>query len=272
MGVGKKIVRGGTAPIRGFGVGFAYPLKGFRFLLQHPGLVRFWIWPILITAACLIGVGWFAWHLHEDVIALFWDAPSGDGWWVAVQNFAREALSFVVGLIMLAVGLITVVLIASPIAAPFNDALSQAVEKVAAGNEAPPFRLKAVLRDLLRTIAFESGYLLIILMTFVLSLVVPVVGPLVHTVFGFVITASYWALSYIDWPAARRGLTLGQRVGLVKKRFVTMLGFGSAVWLTLFVPLINLFFMPAAVTGGTLLVLDLENEGILLKPDKVTLD
>ena len=34
--------------------------------------------------------------------------------------------------------------------------------------------------------------------------------------------------------------------------------FGTGVWLFLFVPLVNLLFMPAAVAGGTLLFLELE--------------
>lgn len=259
----KKIVATSTAPVRGFSKGFAYPLRGWRFLFAHPSLIRFWIWPIFITFVCLVGVGYGAWHLHEDVVNLFWSAPDGDGWLASVLAFLRGALSFVMGILLFAFGLVLVVLIASPIAAPFNDALSQAVEKVEAGNEAPPFALGAVLRDLLRTVAFEAGYIGIMLTTFVLSLVVPVLGPAVHTVFGFVVTASYWALSYIDWPAARRGLSLGRRIGLVRAQFVTMFGFGCAVWLMLFVPLLNLFFMPAAVAGGTLLVLDLERTGAL---------
>jgi uncharacterized protein involved in cysteine biosynthesis len=37
-----------------------------------------------------------------------------------------------------------------------------------------------------------------------------------------------------------------------------MLGFGFAVWACLFVPLLNLVFMPLSVAGGTLLFLDLE--------------
>jgi len=42
---------------------------------------------------------------------------------------------------------------------------------------------------------------------------------------------------------------------------VPMFGFGTGVWLFLFIPFLNLFFMPAAVAGGTLLYLDLEGPG-----------
>jgi uncharacterized protein involved in cysteine biosynthesis len=36
-----------------------------------------------------------------------------------------------------------------------------------------------------------------------------------------------------------------------------VLGFGASVWVLLLIPLVNLFFMPAAVAGGTMLFLDL---------------
>jgi len=39
-------------------------------------------------------------------------------------------------------------------------------------------------------------------------------------------------------------------------------GFGTGVWILLFVPLVNLFFMPAAVAGGTMLFLGLERARI----------
>jgi uncharacterized protein involved in cysteine biosynthesis len=41
------------------------------------------------------------------------------------------------------------------------------------------------------------------------------------------------------------------------KHWPAMLGLGAAIWALLFVPLLNVLFMPAAVAGGTLLFLDL---------------
>jgi uncharacterized protein involved in cysteine biosynthesis len=38
-------------------------------------------------------------------------------------------------------------------------------------------------------------------------------------------------------------------------------GFGTGVWLLLFIPLVNLFFMPAAVAGGTMLFVAVEDPG-----------
>ena len=77
-------------------------------------------------------------------------------------------------------------------------------------------------------------------------------------VVGFALTALYFALDYVDWPIARRGLGLRYRRELLARGGATLFGFGAGVWLFLLVPLLNLFFMPAAVAGGTLLYLELE--------------
>jgi CysZ protein len=40
-----------------------------------------------------------------------------------------------------------------------------------------------------------------------------------------------------------------------------VVGFGTGVWVLLFIPLVNLFFMPAAVAGGTMLFVALQDAG-----------
>ena len=58
-------------------------------------------------------------------------------------------------------------------------------------------------------------------------------------------------------PASRRGYGVRQRLTLLMVRPLTTLGFGVAVSILLFVPILNLFLMPLAVAGGTRLFLDL---------------
>ena len=83
-------------------------------------------------------------------------------------------------------------------------------------------------------------------------------GQVVYTVFAFGLTATYFALDYIDWPASRRDRAVRERLRMVRRHLPTMLGFGTGVWVLLFIPFVNLFFMPAAVAGGTLLFLDVD--------------
>jgi CysZ protein len=158
--------------------------------------------------------------------------------------------------------LVTVVL-ANLFAAPFNDALSEAVEEAETGRGAPPFSVARMLRDVGRSVGLElvklSIYLAVMGPMWLLSWLLPGVGQALYLVFAALFTASYFAIDYVDWPASRRGLGWRSRLGLVRTRPFLMLGFGSAVALCLFVPLLNLCFMPLAVAGGTRLFLDLES-------------
>jgi CysZ protein len=73
-----------------------------------------------------------------------------------------------------------------------------------------------------------------------------------------VLTAVYLGVDYIDWPAARRDWSVRDRLSFARAELPAVAGFGTGVWILLFVPLVNLFFMPAAVAGGTMLFLSLE--------------
>jgi CysZ protein len=122
--------------------------------------------------------------------------------------------------------------------------------------------LKVILRDTVRTVGLEivklGVYLLIMIPLFLLSTFLPVVGQVIYSIFGFVFTAIYFSIDYIDWPASRRNRSMSYRFSLVTDHFMPMFGFGTGVWVFLFIPLVNLLFMPAAVAGGTMLFLDLE--------------
>ena len=267
-GVARGAARLASAPGRaglGFWRGFRYPLRGARFVyFQHPGLVRFWIFPILLTALFLGLVTWGAVAWHDDVLRWMWEEPTGEGWWVSVLGFVHGLLGFLVGVVLFLVGLVAVVALTSVVSAPFNDALSAEVERLLTGRDSEPFSFAGLLRDLVGTVGVElvklTLYLTVMGPLLLLSLVIPVVGPILYSVFGFFFTAVYFAIDYVDWPAARRSKSLAYRVDVVRARPTAMIGFGTGVWLFLFLPLVNLLFMPAAVAGGTLLFLDLEGD------------
>jgi CysZ protein len=87
---------------------------------------------------------------------------------------------------------------------------------------------------------------------FLVSLFVPGIGQALSLV-AFALTAIYLGVDYIDWPAARRDWSVSDRVAFARRQLPAVAGFGTGVWVLLFIPLINLFFMPAAVAGGTML-------------------
>ena len=142
------------------------------------------------------------------------------------------------------------------VAAPFNDALSEAVEHILTGGSPPPFSFKRMLADVVRTIRLEIGkvllYAAIVGPMFLASFFVPGIGQVISIV-GFGLTAIFLGIDYVDWPAARRDWSVGDRVAFTRRQLPAVAGFGTGVWVLLFIPLVNLFFMPAAVAGGTML-------------------
>ncbi|MCA9530222.1 MAG: EI24 domain-containing protein [Myxococcales bacterium] len=261
--LGRRGVHAAAAPLRaglGFAAGFRYPLRGGRFVyVEHRSLARYWIWPILITVVALVGVGFGAAHAAELLGELWTRPPASASAWL---RFAYGAASVLAGVLIALFGLITVALLTSVIAAPFNDLLSEEVERLATGQPPLPFRLRKMLADLVRTVRLELTklglYLAVMVPAWLLSWIVPGVGQVVYTVFAFGFTATYFALDYIDWPASRRDRAVRERLRMVRRHLPTMLGFGTGVWVLLFIPFVNLFFMPAAVAGGTLLFLDVD--------------
>jgi len=265
QGFGQATRRAAKAPIRsalGFWTGFKYPFGGIKTVYgEHRDLVRIWCWPLLITLASLVTVGWSVWNYHDLVMGWMWEAPTDEGWWASIVRGVHSVLEFLLGALLFVVGVIVVQLLSSVIAAPFNDALSETLERRWTGEPGADFRWSSLFKDLGRTVVLELGkvtlFVAVMLPAFVLSLLVPGVGQALYTVAGTTFTIGYLGLDYVDWPAARRGLSVGERASFFRRHAMPMLGFGAGVWVFLFFPFLNLLFMPAAVAGGTRLFLDM---------------
>jgi len=264
-----KVTRGAGAVVKspvGFARGLSYALRGMRFVyFQHPKLARYWLFPVLITGFALVAVFYGAGSYNEDVGGALWALfPESwndtTGWIGGLLSALRWIIELIAAVLITLLGLVLVLLLSSVVAAPFNDALSEAVEHIVTGEPAPPFSFSRMLADVVRTIRLELGkallYIVVVGPMFLASFFVPVVGQAVSLV-GFALTAIYLGIDYVDWPAARRNWSVGDRIRFARRQLPAVGGFGTGVWVLLFIPLLNLFFMPAAVAGGTMLFVDL---------------
>lgn len=249
-------------PRPGFLSGLSYPLRGARLVyFEHRGLARFWVPPILITTAVLVLAVWAALHYRSDLMQLLWQAPTGEGAVGWLQRALHTAVQWLLALLLVGASVVSAVLLSSVIAAPFNDALSEAIEQLHGRHGAGGISLGKLAVDVARTVGLEAmklgGYLAVMLPLFIVSLLVPGIGSAIYSVTGFVLTSLFLSLDYVDWPAARRQWPLRRRLAVARRHIGPMLGLGMGIWVLMFVPLLNLFFMPAAVAGGTLMFLDL---------------
>jgi CysZ protein len=245
--------------------GARYPFWGLRFVyVEHRALARYWIWPILITSLTASAVLYAVFTRHEALLDLVWTEPTTGGWLGWLARAAYAVVDVLITFLLAGVGLVASVLLGNLLAAPFNDALSEEVERLLTGRSGPPFSLRTLAADALRTVRLEAlklaVYAAVMLPLLVASFFVPGVGQVAYTGFGFCFTALYFAIDYVDWPASRRGRGIRERLGLLRRNKAAMFGFGAGVWAFLWVPVLNLFFMPAAVAGGTKLYLDLAGD------------
>jgi CysZ protein len=250
-------------PAPGFFAGLGYPLRGARFVyVEHRGLAKFWLPPIALSSLAFAAVIWLALAVHGRFAEELWATPVGEGWFEGVKQVLHQLLSWLIAIALISAGALVVALGTSVIAAPFNDALSEAVEVIAAGRSPAPFSLARMLRSLGRTLGLELAkwllYASIMGPLWILNWVLPGPGSVLYLVAGTSITALFFAVDYLDFSAARHDFTLRQRAVLASTRLGSVMGLGFGIWALLFIPVINLLFMPAAVAGATLLFLDLQ--------------
>ena len=250
----------------GFARGLTYAVRGARFVyFRHTKLARYWVFPIAITAVALVSVFYGAGTLYDDLGGAVWSLfpeswNEATGFVGGLVTALRWLIELVSGLLITLLGLVLVVVLSSVVAAPFNDALSEAVEHILTGEPAPPFSFKRMVADVFRTIRLEIGkvllYTVVVGPMFLASFFIPGIGQVI-SIIGFALTAIFLGVDYIDWPAARRDWSVRDRIAFTRRQLPAVAGLGTGVWVLLFIPLVNLFFMPAAVAGGTMLFVDL---------------
>jgi len=248
----------------GFFRGLTYPLQGAKLVFRtHLGLARYWAFPVLITFVALIGVMVIAVQHRADLLHVVWASfdrtTQPVSWWIRALH---GLLGWLLAAAAVGIGGLLVLTVSGVLAAPFNDALSAAVERIRGRSLPSDPSPGAFFSGVARSVATETiklfGYALVMGPLWVVAFVAPVVGGPVLAAVGFGITVAYLAIDYTDWPASRRDTPLRRRAQWLRDHAAPLAGFGVAAWFLLWVPGINLVLMPAAVAGGTLLYLDLE--------------
>jgi uncharacterized protein involved in cysteine biosynthesis len=225
-------------------------LAGFGFLIRRPSLWPLAILPAVLAAVCLIGgllgalysVGWV-----ERLLP-----PQGQ---MTVAGFIMT-ITIYVGTI--AAGLVLGLAVALLLSAPILERLSRRVDELVRGEKID--RSKGLRWELAQ--AFRGTlYFVAAAPAVVLLDLIPIVGPPLALLWG-----SYaLAFQQTDAALARRGMDFAERRAWHRYWKLECLGFGLAGIVTLIVPLANFLVGPALAVGGTLLVLELEDQ--LIPPD-----
>ena len=234
--------------------GPTYLLEGMR-LITRPGLRRFVALPLginilVFSAALYWGIGWFqaliAW-LQSQLPTL----PDWLAWLEQGLAWLLWPLFVLLAVVLIFQGF---TLVANLIAAPFNGLLAEKVANLLQGgapdNGPGPGQ---TLLGIGAAILDEARKLLHVLLWaipfFVLSLILPLIGPLLW----FVFTAWILALEYLDYPLGNQGLGAREIRQRLRDRPVLCLSFGAATAVLTLIPVVNFIAMPSAVAGATAL-------------------
>ena len=138
------------------------------------------------------------------------------------------------------------------ISAPFNEKISQFIEKIITGktiNTGLAFwdDVKSSIKAEIQKILF---YLPFIFLLFLMNFI-PVIGNFLSVTLGFVFSAYYNSLDFLDYPMTRRMITFRDKLKTINRELYLTFGFGSVAFVFMFLPVINVFTKPILVVAGT---------------------
>lgn len=239
--------------------GLALPFRAVRVMASSPKLVGLSLISGLVTSGVLVGLALFWWPR-----AFGWaEALIGTGSW-------RSVASAIVGFLIFGLSYFVSALTApNLVLAPLQDPISEAVEERCGGFTAPPFSLPRTARGTLHSL----GHTLLRLVTQLLGIAVllplnliPGAGSVAWAIGGSLWSMFCLSIEHLSNPMARHFYPFGQVVLVLRKRLTLALGFGAALYVMLWVPVLNFFLMPVAVVAGTLLFRSLRQAEALGPP------
>ena len=228
-------------------------IAGFAFLIRRPRLWPLAALPALLAVVCVAGGAMLGWYSFQWVSDRF--LPGGG----RGTGFFTPLLTLAVSFGALAAGALTGFAVALLLAAPILERLSRRVEAYVRVDVSEPeggwkWELVQSFKGALYFVAAAPGVLLLSL--------IPLIGPPLGILWG----AHALALQQTDVPLARRGMSFTERRAWHGKWRPESLGFGLLGLMLILPTCFGFLLAPALAVGGTLLVLELEED--LVVPDR----
>ena len=254
--------------LRQFIKGLYYPLDAMVFLFREK-LWRLALVPIVINVV-LMGL----------IVAtlLFWLGPylsDLDTYmntmklgpllaWFA--GFLSSLLWLLSALVSFLLSGLFVYLVGQAVASPFLDLIAERVEKIVLGVEEVPGGMRAMGRSVVMAFSdlFWSIFIWLVLhIPLLLIALLPLIGAPIWSVGSFLVSAFIVAVDFA-------GISMARRLVPFRKRFVTLwrlrwlsLGLGTALFVLLFIPGVNILALPVAAIAGTLCYCDGRKAGVI---------
>jgi CysZ protein len=229
--------------------GVFYYTEGLRLLL-HPKLRPYILVPLLVNIVLFTFLTGVMLHYFGGLID--W-ATAFIPTWLAPLAFLAWIL---LGILMLIIYGYSFNMITNIIAAPFYGLLSMKTEELLTGKTPPDESLlrmipRVMWRELCKLWYFFSRGLVVVLVMILVGTIplVQILAPLIGLAWG----AWSMAIQYADYPADNNQKNFKTLRNCLWQKKFSSTGFGAFIMLCSVIPIVNIFAMPAAVTGGTYL-------------------
>lgn len=239
--------------------------RAFGLILRSPKLFLLSALCAAVTLVALVGLVVLLWRYTPELIGHFFARP--EAWYGQALWYLVLALTFVVLLVVGANTLPPLLL------APLQDPISEATEELCGGAPSAPFSLSAFLRGLVTGIAHTLARLFFLVLGLVVLSplnLIPVAGSILWTVLGSLWSMMWMAGEHLAAPMTRHLYPFSEVRRMLRERWALCLGLGAGIYLLLWVPVLNTFFLPVAIVAGTLLYRGLLAAGQLPPPTSRT--
>ncbi len=229
--------------------GASYFFKGFS-LIKQKGIRRFVFIPLVINAL-LFSIAFY--FVYQELSTYMESIMSWLPSWLDWLSVILWPLAVLTILVIFSFIFSTV---ANWLAAPFNGLLSEKMEAILSGNEAPKGSMVDIVKDIPRTLSREwqklAYYLPRAIGFFIIMWLLPVVGQVIW----FLFIAWMMAIQYKDYPFDNHKIPFATMKQMLKQNQGISYSFGITVALFSMIPIINLVVMPVAICGATAIWVD----------------
>lgn len=244
-----------------FGRGVALPFRAAAMIFRSGKLFGWAALSALVTLVALIAVVYLSATYCNDLVNLVFTKPAA--WYGQALWYLVVAGTFAV-LVLIGANAVPTVLLA-----PLQDPLSETTEELLGNYSAPPFSVPrfiqgasvAIGHTLARVFFLVLGHAVLFPLNFI-----PGIGSVVWGVVAFLWSTAWLAAEYLDGPMARHMYPFREVRQVLMQRKALALGFGAAVYVMLWIPVVNFFFIPTAVVAATLLYRGLVEAGTIRPP------
>lgn len=241
--------------------GFTLLGRALGLIFRSPKLLLLSSLCAFVTLIALVALVVVLGRYTPELVSHFFARPQV--WYGQALWYLVLVLTF---LVFLVVGANTV---PSLLLAPLQDPISEATEELCGGYASPPFSLGTFLRGIVTGVAHSLARIFFLLLGLVVLLplhLLPGVGSILWTVLGSLWSMIWMAGEHLASPMTRNFYPFSEVRRMLRERRALCLGFGLGIYLMLWVPVLNTFFLPVAIVAGTLLYRGLQATGSLPPP------